>query len=484
MIRTAGLSTAEGHYSRLRPEECEAIHNASLEILERIGVQVHEARARQVLVSAGARAEGKIVRVPSFVVEEAIQSAPKRMTLYDLEGRPAIQAHGYNTYFGGGSDCLYVLDHRTGARRKATRRDVIEAQILQEALPEIDFRMSTFLPSDVSGQIYDRHQMEIMLRHGKKPIVFVAPDFQGAAVALEMAEAVAGGAEAFRQRPFAVCYINVTAGLIANREALQKCMFFAEKGLPQLWIPLNGGGVHAPCSIPGSMAALNAGTLLGVTLAQLVRPGSHVGVPGWSGGFYNMQNLVGNYCLADEQGVALAMGHYYGFPTFGLGGATDSKILDQQAGLESALGLLTQTLEGANLLHDIGFTDAGMQGSLALMAICNDIIGWIRAATCSVTINEESLDRALEVIAEVGPGGTHLDHEYTLKHFREAFYPQLLDRNIHSKWADLGAATVAERASAWVDELLETHEPDPPPEEVQAELARILRREQARIEEG
>ena len=482
MIKTHGLSMTSAHYSRLGPQECEAIHHASLEILERIGIQVHDAKACEILASAGAKVDGNIAKIPSFIVEKAIALAPKRMIIYDREGKVAMRPYGYNTYYGGGSDCLNVLDHRTGLRRKPTTQDLIEAQIVQEALPEIDFRMSMFLPADVSNQIYDRYQMEVMLNYGSKPILFVSPDFEGAVAAVEMAEIVAGGPEAFRQRPFAICYINVTSGLNANREALQKCMDFAEKGLPQLWIPLNGGGVHAPCSIAGAMATLNAGTLLGVTLAQLVREGSAVAVPGWSGGFYNMQTMVGNYCLPDEQGVALAMGRYYGFPTFGLGGSTDSKTLDQQAGMESALGLITQTLENANILHDVGFTDAGMQGSLQLMAICNDIIGWIRAATQGVPINKETLDQALDVIEEVGPGNSQMDHEYTLAHFREAFYPRLADRNIYSIWAEQGSTTMAERASKMIDELIEKHEVKPLPDDIQKSIGEIIDREEARLD--
>ncbi len=102
--------------------------------------------------------------------------------------------------------------------------------------------------------IYDRYQMEVMLNHTTKPIVFVSPDFEGCVSAVEMCEAVAGEAENFRRRPFATCYINVTSGLIANAEALQKCMYLARKGLPLLCIPLNAGGVNSPTTTAGCMA--------------------------------------------------------------------------------------------------------------------------------------------------------------------------------------------------------------------------------------
>jgi trimethylamine--corrinoid protein Co-methyltransferase len=461
-------------------QECEQIHRASLEILDRVGIDVHHEKARTVLVKGGARADGLRVRIPEHMVTKALTVAPKRMTLYDRHGGVAMRAWGYHTHYGGGSDCLNVLDHRTGQRRRAGLQDVVEAVTLMDALPEISFVMSAFLPEDVDQRVYDRYQMEVMLNHTTKPIVFVTPDFEGAVAAVEMCEAVAGGAEPFRRRPFAVCYINVTSGLIANQEALQKCVYFAEKGLPQLYIPLNAGGVNAPTTTAGCMAAMNAGTLLGVVLAQLVREGSPVAVPGWNGGPYNLKTMVGNYVLADEQGVATEMGRYYDLPVFGLGGCTDSKVLDQQCGVEAALSLATALLSGANIVHDVGFMDAGMQGSLQLMAIANDTIGWLRAATAGVVVNDETL--ALDAVDELGPTGNYLEHPHTLRHFREPFYSALADKRQYSQWQAQGATTMEERAARQVDEILKEHRPEPLPDDVQRELSRIVARQQAWID--
>jgi trimethylamine--corrinoid protein Co-methyltransferase len=106
-----------------------------------------------------------------------------------------------------------------------------------DSLPEIDFVMSLFLPKDVDQRIYDRYQMEVMLNHTTKPIVFVSPDFQGCVAAVEMCEAVAGGAEAFRRHPFATCYINVTSGLVANEEACRSASTWPRKACPSCGSP-------------------------------------------------------------------------------------------------------------------------------------------------------------------------------------------------------------------------------------------------------
>lgn len=480
MITTHKTSMNSAHYARMGESECEQIHIASLEILERIGIDVHDEKARDILVSGGAKADGLRVRIPEHMVTSALAVTPKRLTLYDRHGKVALRAGGYNSYFGGGSDCLTLLDHHTGERRKPLLDDVINATRLMNALPEIDFVMSAVLPGDVDGRVYDRYQMEVMLNNTTKPIVFVTPDFEGCVAAVEMCEAVAGSAEAFQHKPFATCYINVTSGMIANEEALQKCMFLAEKGLPQLYIPLNAGGVNSPVTTAGCMASMNAGTLLGIVLAQLVRPGSTVAVPGWNGGPYNLKTMVGNYVLADEQGVPTSMGRYYNLPVFGLGGSTDSKVLDQQCGFEVTLSLMTSLLHGANIIHDVGFMDSGMQGSLQIIAIANDILGFLRAATRGVEVNDETL--ALDAIEELGPTGSFLDHDHTMRHYKEPFYSNLADKKQYSLWLEQGGKTMEARATEMIDSILATHQPVPLPEDVQQAIKKIVQREQAWID--
>jgi len=475
MPTTVGWRQSKAPYTRMGPETCEQIHMASVEILERVGIEIHDEQARAVLGDSGADVKGRRVTLPPVMVEEALRVAPPRLTLCDRTGKVTIRAWGYQTAFGGGSDCLYVLDHRTGERRKAVLDDVRDGVRLMDSLSEIDFVMSAFLPSDVDQQVYDRFQMEVMLNNTTKPIVFVTPDFEGCVTMVEMCEAVAGGEDVFRQRPFATCYINVTSGLVANAEATQKCIFLAEKGLPMLYIPLNAGGVNAPATTAGCMATMNAGSLLGVVLAQLVRPGTPVALPGWNGGPYNLQTMVGNYVLAAEQGVATSMGKFYDLPVFGLGGSTDSKVLDQQCAAEAAMSLFTAHLNGANIVHDCGFMDAGMQGSLQLMAIDNDLIGFIRAATAPVDVTEETL--ALDVVEELGPTGDYLAHEHTYRHFRKPYYSDLADKRQYDDWLDQGGPRMEERAAKQVDEILTEHEPEPLPDDVQRDLRAIVERD-------
>ena len=471
---------ASARYARMGKTECHQIHLATLEVLERVGVDVHDSKAIEILAGGGARVDGIRVRIPEFMVKEALGKVPQRLTLYDRLGNVVIRACDYNTYYGGGSDCLNILDHRTGQRREPLLPDVVDATRVIDALPELDFAMSMVLPKDVDQRIYDRYQMEVMLNHTTKPIVYVTPDFEGCKAAVEMCEAVAGSPEAFARRPFAACYINVTSGLVANAEALQKCMYLAKKGLPMTYIPLNAGGVNSPATTAGCMATMNAGILLGIVLAQLVNPGTPMAVPGWNGGPYNLKTMVGNYVLADEQGVPTTMGKHYNLPVFGLGGSTDAKCLDQQSGFEVTISLMTALLHGANIVHDVGFMDSGLQASLQLSVIANEYIGFLRAATRGVEVSEETL--ALDLVEEMGPTGNYLDHPHTMRHMREPFYSNMMDKGIYAQWEKKGKKTMEQLAAEKIDRILGTHTIKTPlSEDAQKAIRAIIEREQAWI---
>jgi trimethylamine--corrinoid protein Co-methyltransferase len=332
----------------------------------------------------------------------------------------------------------------------------------------------------VDQRIYDRYQMEVMLNHTTKPIVFVSPDFEGCVAAVEMCEAVAGGAEAFQRHPFATCYINVTSGLVANEEALQKCIYLAEKGLPQLWIPFECRrrqftGHH--CRVhglherrhPAGCRALPAGSRRGACRRAGLerRP-------------YNLKTMVGNYVLADEQGVPTSMGKYYDLPVFGLGGCTDAKVLDHQAGMECTISLMTALLHGANIVHDVGFMDSGLQGSLQLQVMANETIGFLRAATRGVVVDDETL--ALDAIDEVGPTGSFLQHPHTMRHYKAPFYSKLFDKGPYSQWEKNGRLTLEDKApKRWTGFWKHTR-PTPLPEEVQEKIRAIVKREQEWID--
>jgi trimethylamine--corrinoid protein Co-methyltransferase len=473
------LDSSHFRFARLTPEECQKIHNASVTILERTGVRLYEPEAINLVSRAGATvSEGNRARIPARLVEQALTTAPKRLTLHDRNGNPVMPVEGYRSFFGPGSDVLNIVDHRTGLRRKPVLQDVVEGITLCDALDNIDFVMSMFLPQDVNQVIADRYQMQVMLNHTIKPIVFVTYDTSGCVDAIEMAEAVAGGAAALAQKPFVACYINVTTGLRHNQEALQKLLLLAGKGLPAMYIPVVLGGVTAPVTVPGAMACVYAGVLAGLVISQLKRPGTPFLVPGWGAGALDMRTLVEPYCGPDFQGVGEAMARYYDLPTFGLAGASDSKLVDQQASYEAALTLLGTVLAGGHIVHDMGYLESGLSGSLAQLAICDEMVSWIKSCVSDIEVNDETL--ALDLIDQIGPDGQFLEVEHTLQHYRERWYPRLIERDNHDRWLAKGSKTMAQRAAERVETILASHRPQALPDAAARAVHAVVERAEAR----
>jgi trimethylamine--corrinoid protein Co-methyltransferase len=479
-IRMNDQALGGAQYRRISPEQCQKLHNASLEILSRTGARLHDQEAIDLLKKAGASvADGNHVRIPAGLVEKAFSTVPKRVTLYNQNGESPLFLEEGNVYHGTGSDCLNIVDHRDGERRKSVLQDVVDGITVCDALPHIDFVMSMFLPADVGAMVSDRYQMEVMLNRTTKPIVYVTNEFSGCVDAVEMAEVVAGSAEALMLRPFAACYINVTSGLVHNAEALQKLLFLAGKGLPSLYIPVVDCGITGPVTPAAGMALVNAGVLIGLVLSQLKREGAPFIIPGWGGEGLDMRTMVSPYCPPDSRGMAHALAQHYRLPMFGLGGCSESKLVDQQAAAEAALTLMAETLGGAHLIHDLGYLESGLCGSLAQLVICNEMVGWLEHAFAPMEISDETL--ALDLIDQMGPEGNFLDSDHTMAHFRERWYPEVFERGNYDQWQAKGAKSLGERAVERVEKILAEHEPEPLPEDVARAVHAVVERARAQF---
>ena len=449
-------------FARLTPTQCEQIHQVSLSILARTGVRLLEPAAIELMRKVGASIDGDRVRVPARLIEQALKTVPKSITLYDRRGQPAIELDDYRVYFGPGSDGLNIVDHRTWERRQPKLQDVRDGITVCDALSNINFVMSMFLPGDVDNRVSDRYQMEVMLNLTTKPIVIVTYEMSGLIDTIEMAEAAVGGAAALREKPFVACYINVTTGLLHNQDALQKLLYLADKNLPALWIPVTSGSTTGPVTMAGNLAMNNAGVLVGLVLSQLRHEGAPVIIPGFAGDALDLKTMVDPYAEPDHRGIATAMAHYYGLPMFSLAGGSDTKVVDQQAAIDASLTILMEALSGGQLIHDLGYLESGLSGSLAHLVICDEIVSFIKPFLQPVEISDETL--ALELIDQVGPDGSFLNTPHTRKHYKERWYPSLIERFNYGQWQAKGGKTLAERAADKVEKILTTQPaPHQPP---------------------
>lgn len=217
------------------------------------------------------------------------------------------------------------------------------------------------------------------------------------------------------------------------------------------------------------------GALVGLVLSQLKREGTPLIMPGWGGNMLDMKTTVQPYTDPDKRAIMAAdFVHFLDLHMFALAGCSDSKGVDQQAGIEAALTLTTDALCGDNIVHDLGYLESGMSGSLAQLVICGEILSWLEHFVCGVEINDETL--ALDLIDKVGPDGQFLDSEHTLEHFRERWYPSLFERYNYPKWLAKGGKTLGQRAAERVDAILAEHKAEPLPEDVARAVHAIVER--------
>jgi len=460
-------------FRSLTDDQIARLHEASLEIMARTGMRFYDQEALDLFKKAGADvSDGNLVRIPPHLVEWALRTVPKSITIYDRDGRRAMALGGYRSYFGVGSDCKYIYGPYTGERRQAVLDDVVNGVHLVDALPNLDFVMSMFMPADVPVETYERHQMEVMLRESHKPIVFVGLEAASTVDAVGMAMAVAGGLESLQRYPFVINYVNPTSAFKHDQEGVQRLLFAAERNLPTIYVPVDYRGMTAPVTIAGAMALSNAGQLAGLVLSQLKREGSPFIWGAAGGSTLDMRSMVASYAAPDRGLFGCDLAHHYGVPIFGTAGCSDAKVFDAQAAAEAAVSLFANVVAGVNLIHDIGYLDCATTGSLELVVFCDEFIGWIRRyLQGQLEISEETL--ALDLIHEVGPDGNFLETGHTLRHCREDWLPNLLDRRDYNNWVAAGATTLQERANQRVREILETHRPKPLPDEVQRQVKAI-----------
>lgn len=425
--------------------------------------------------------DGDRVRIPSYLIKKALSTAPSRIVLCDRDGNRRLFLEENKSYFGPGPTCPTFTDPYTGKVRQTVKQDAVNTAIVCDALPNIDFVMSLSMISDCTTGLADVYEIHAMLQNTVKPIVGWAFDLDGVKDIVDMCAAVAGGLENLQRNPFIVMYSEPTSPLTHSREAVDILLFVAENNLPAVYTPgmLMGGTV--PVTMAGALATGIADNLVGLLLGQLKREGSPYigGAPGGIMDMTNMRSCFGSPEFALLHAAYADIYHYLGLPIWGTAGCTDSKVMDSQAAAEAAIGIYSAALSGANLIHDCGFLDAAMTGSLELLVMCNEIIGMVRRMIHGVDVTEDTL--ALDVVDQVGPGGSYLGVKHTFKNFKgQTWFPTVFDRRNYRKWVDEGKTTAEERLNETVKQILKEHKPEPLPEDVVKQLDAIVERAEAR----
>jgi trimethylamine--corrinoid protein Co-methyltransferase len=462
----------------LSPSQIQELHRATLEVLETVGVRVDHAPARQMLEKAGGRIkDGDIVQIPEYLVEEAIRSAPSRVTIYDRLGREAMRLEGRRVYYGLGTDLLQTYDLETGQLRESCLQDIANAAIVADYCQEIDFIASNGFPHEVHKNMAFVAEFMTLVENSTKPIYFTAAGRQDLTVIADMAAAVTGGDAQLRERPFVIHYAEPLSPLVHSAGAVDKLLLCADRGIPLNYAPalLSGGG---------AIITANAEALSGLVMHQLRVKGAPM-ISGFSVTPMDMRTGSTVYGSPDERlthSAGCDLYHYYGLPVWGEAGCSDAKTMDQQAAFESAFSILMAALDGCNLVHDIGYLGQGLIGTPAAIVMGNELISYVRRIMRGFDMGSERL--AVDLIRRVGPGGNYLAEDETAAFLREEHWiPEFSNRDNPDTWILKGSPAYKETVTQKALEILNTHKPVPLPDPVAADLKKIYRKAQNRLKD-
>jgi trimethylamine--corrinoid protein Co-methyltransferase len=472
-------------YRLLTEDQIREIHLASLDILETVGVRVNHYEAVGMLAAAGCRVQaGNVVRIPRWLVDACIRSAPSRITVYNRLGEEAMRLEGRKIHYGLGTDLIKTRDVSTGELRTSTLQDVKNAARVVDYCSDIDFVASFALPNEAKINTMYIECFRAELENTVKPIFFTAAGSEDLAVMIEIAEAVAGGEEALREKPFLINYSEPTPPLVHSYGAVSKLLLCADKGVPICYTPADVMGASAPVSLAGAIVQANAEALSGIVIHQV----RHKGSPIISGFFATPMDMLSSVFVYGGPEFRLThsayadLYHYYGIPCWGTAGITDSHAIDQQAAFEAALTLLMSALDGANLIHDVGYMGAGLIGSPASIVMSNEIIGWVKRVIRGFEITPDLM--GLDVIRSVGPGGDYLAEEHTLKYYKsELWRPKISNRDDPDTWLQKGGKGYGDRLAEETMAILESHTPAPLETNVKARIDEIMLRAEEAFEE-
>lgn len=451
-------------------EEKHRIHTASLWLLEEVGLMVLDSEAVDILAGAGAKVDGKTkrVRFPADMVEEAVRHAPSEVRLYGRQTDRCVHLKPGCVFYTTNGYATNLYDPESGSRHLVDQKDLAYITQLADSLEQVDVYSVMATPNDTPPETNDRYQLAISLANSTKHIWNTAYGRDGVRDAVEMAAAVRGSREALRQYPLITLDLTTLSPLTLDERQAGTMIEGARHELPIGISPGPIAGATGPVTLAGTVVQANAELLGAITLCQTVRPGLPVIFTQYT---RSLDMTTGGVTMGGPEfsllRVATAeMSRYYGLPSRGGGMIADAKAADAQMGAEKMLNCLMASLAGLTIIAGVGQADFINTVRPDLMLIDNEIISLVRRILQGLDASPQSL--ALEVIAEVGPGGNYLAHDHTASHFRkELWIPRLWDRKTWSVWEQEGGKDVARRAA----DRLKTWKPSVPPLPTEAETA-------------
>ena len=454
------------------------IHEASLEILETVGVRVHSANARKALKSAGALVtEGSVdVKFPKHVVKSLLAKAPKSFVLggrtkeFDL---PMDGTHSYYTTDGCG---ISVWEPKTCTRRKSMLEDIRKTAVIGDYLPYVSIYEPMVVAHDIPEKSHVVHGMKVAMENTQKHILSESTtNSEEAKAQIQMGSEVLGGIEELRKRHYISAMLCTMSPLMLDGIATDAAMVWAENHCPIHITSMPQAGISGPVTISGSVSMLHAETLSVICIMQAHAPGAPMiygSVPS------SMDPKTGSYMGGSPESTllcagAVEMARHIGIPNSTGGLGSGAKAPGIQASLENAVSAMTCATVGGEVVNGLGVPDGSTLLSYEQFLIDHEIAGMVLKVFKGYRVDKDTL--ATDLVKKIGIGGSYLAQMHTIKNMRDIFMPALWDSDPFDMWVKKGAKDPMERALNKVDEILKTHKPVPLDKSVSDKLGAIVK---------
>jgi len=462
----------------LSPELVPQIIDEAFQLLVNPGIKVQLKEARELLADAGARVdeEREVVHIPEEVARKALETVPHEFYLHNQDGEPTVHYGGDSVHFDPGSSGVSVLDADTMQHRPATTHDLIKVIKIADSLWQYDAQSTALVCSEIPKEIGDLYRLYLVLLFSRKPVVTGAFSTRNTSAMIDMLAIFAGGRDALAQKPTAVFDVCPSPPLIWSQFGSQSLIDLARAGIPAQIVSMPLAGAAAPVTLLGSVVQHAAECISGMTIHQLARPGSPI-VWGGAPAIMDMRHgstPMGAVETAMIDAAYAQVGKMFDFPTHAYLGASDAKVVDYQAGMESGTTAMIGTLAGINMISGAGMLDFLACMSPEKLLIDAEAIGMAKRMFKGMQVHTDPL--ATDMFEGINFKGEFLKLRITRQLFKEEQYmpSAVIDRGSIRSWQQMGATDTFTRAKTQLQGLLHDYQPPDLPSEQVAELQKLV----------
>ncbi len=440
-------------FTVLEDSQKERIHNDSLKILSTVGVRVESKEAKRIFSKkiGSSMVSDDIVRIPPEVVDEALQTTPSSIKIYNRKGDFAFQLPG-DTRFGMGVTDLYYQNPENDNVVPFTREHMALMVRLGEKLPSYDVVSTIGVLQDVPAKVLDVYSTLEMASNTIKPLVVLVSDENAFVPVIELMENLFGN---LSSKPFIIPFCTPISPLTINSGTVDKMMTTIKRGLPFIYSTGATAGATAPITPAESLCLLNAQLLAGVTLSQLIREGAPI-IGGYVYSFLDMRGMSYFVDLFSHlvHRICAEMMNYYHLPHYGSAGGAMGWGADIINSGHQWMNHLLACIGKAGLVPMVGSILEYKVFSPTAAVYANEVIEQARIFAKGFSYDNEVV--ASDEIAEAGPGGEFLSSDLTLKRFRQAYYQSdIFPQLTLEAWQEQGCQRADEVLRGYTKDLID-----------------------------